>query len=207
MKTIYLHGSLKEKYGPSFKFDVPTPAMAISALCSQVKGFMDDLRGGSFILIRGDRERGMSIDETELRLKFGHTKEFHIIPTIHGGGGNRAATVKIVLGVALIGIGVGGGILAGGLGQTAISLGSLGGITYGAIAATGLALTVGGISMALTPRPTLGGYEDRGKGDRPSFLFNGPINVSQQGLAVPIVYGRMRVGSVVVSTGLRTEAI
>lgn len=36
----------------------------------------------------------------------------------------------------------------------------------------------------------------------PSFLFNGPTNSSTQGFPVPVVIGRCRVGSVVVSAGL-----
>ncbi len=42
---------------------------------------------------------------------------------------------------------------------------------------------------------------------RNSFLFNGAKNVSTQGVAVPLVYGKMRTGSVVVSAGINTEEV
>lgn len=51
-------------------------------------------------------------------------------------------------------------------------------------------------------------YADREKPEeRPSFLFDGPTNTSTQGLPVPLVYGRMRAGSMVVSSGIAAEDI
>jgi hypothetical protein len=38
--------------------------------------------------------------------------------------------------------------------------------------------------------------------ERPSFLYNGAINVIEQGYAVPIVYGTHMTGSIVVSAGV-----
>lgn len=45
--------------------------------------------------------------------------------------------------------------------------------------------------------------------DRPSFLFNGSVNVAEQGMPVAICAGRRirRAGSVVLSAGIRTEQI
>jgi predicted phage tail protein len=43
--------------------------------------------------------------------------------------------------------------------------------------------------------------------DRPSFLFNGVTNNTQQGGPVPIVMGLHLVGSVVVSASLNAEDI
>ncbi len=42
---------------------------------------------------------------------------------------------------------------------------------------------------------------------RPSFLFNGSTNTSEQGSPVPLVYGQMRTGSVLISVGVQTENI
>ncbi len=41
----------------------------------------------------------------------------------------------------------------------------------------------------------------------PEFVFNGPTNISAQGVGVPLVYGRMRVGSVLVSASIVTEIV
>ena len=43
--------------------------------------------------------------------------------------------------------------------------------------------------------------------DRPSFLFNGVTNNSQQGGPVPLVFGTHLVGSVVINAGLNAEDI
>ena len=42
---------------------------------------------------------------------------------------------------------------------------------------------------------------------RSSFIFNGAVNISSQGTPVPLVYGQMRTGSVVVSAGINTEEV
>lgn len=42
---------------------------------------------------------------------------------------------------------------------------------------------------------------------RPSFFFDGPVNTSTQGLPVPIICGRVKCGSVVVSAGMTAEQI
>jgi predicted phage tail protein len=205
MRTIYLHGHLKELFGEKFVFDVPSPTMAICALRSQLKGFAEAVREHSFHIVRGTMEDGLSLDIDEMNIKFGNTKELHIVPVISGGGGNNRAVFKIVIGVALIAVGVGFGLSAG-FGAAAFGITSH--ITYGTVAALGVAMTLTGISQMLTPRADIGAYEDQGPADeRPSFLFDTPTNQGVQGVPVPLVYGQFRVGSVVISRGLKTEKI
>lgn len=43
--------------------------------------------------------------------------------------------------------------------------------------------------------------------ERPGFQFNGPVNTAEQGQPVPIIVGRMRVGSVVISAGLAAKQL
>lgn len=65
-------------------------------------------------------------------------------------------------------------------------------------------------SSILTPRPQLNGdsYNSREQADqRTSFLFNGPTSTSQQGLPIPVVYGRILIGSQVISSGIQTEVL
>ncbi|HCW20974.1 MAG TPA: phage tail protein, partial [Achromobacter sp.] len=38
-----------------------------------------------------------------------------------------------------------------------------------------------------------------------SYNFNGPVNTSAQGIPVPVLYGRMIVGSAVISAGIYAE--
>jgi predicted phage tail protein len=46
-----------------------------------------------------------------------------------------------------------------------------------------------------------------GPENKPSFLFDGPVNTIAQGHPVPVGYGEMYVGSAVISAGIVTEEI
>lgn len=208
-RTIHLHGSLGDRFGHTFEFDIDAPWEAISALKHQLKGFANAIREGKFILIRGNADTGRSIGSDETALAFGQTKDFHIIPALEGGGGRVGAIIKVVVGVALVATGIGAAAGAATLASAAFSIGAVA-VTWGGIAATGLAITLAGISSLLTPRADMApqNYESLEPADqRASFLFTGPKNQSQQGSAVPLIYGQIRAGSVVVSTGLTTEVV
>jgi predicted phage tail protein len=191
MKTIYFHGALKQ-FGESYQMDAENPAMALRGLILQIKGLMQFIREGSFIVIRGKEETGISLDETELSLSFGREDELHLIPYIAGSGGGKGGSIaKAITGYILIAVGVALAPYTGGL--------SLG------LSCFGLQMTITGVSQLMTAKPKA--TYNRGPVDqRPSFLFNGAINSSQQGVPIPLVYGRMRVGSVVISGGVSVEA-
>jgi predicted phage tail protein len=64
----------------------------------------------------------------------------------------------------------------------------------------GGSLIVGGITSLLTTLPTQTGAA----GDTlSSFYFNGPANTQQQGLPVPVVYGRALIGSTAISASMQ----
>jgi predicted phage tail protein len=203
LKRIYLHGKLKEKFGQFFDFDIATPREALRALISQLKGFRAAMNEGHYRIVRGALEGGMDLDVDQIDLAFGRCREFHIIPVV-AGADKAGGLGKIVLGVVLVAAAV---ALSGpgGLGAAAFSIGSYA-VTYGSIAGVGVALTLAGVASLLTPTfktPDIGQTEDQ----KPSYLFNGPVNVANQGNPIPLVYGRIRCGSVVVSTGITTEII
>ncbi|NBW08341.1 MAG: tail assembly protein [Caulobacteraceae bacterium] len=212
MITVYLYGILKEKFGESFSFDVETPAMAMSGLLHQLQGFRQIISDGNWHVYRGERKPETSLDENELGLLFGSKNEMHLEPALIGRGGKGGKIAKIVIGVALVAAGIYFGGAAGtigisGLGVTAFSVGSVG-ITYGAIAAIGLATALSGVAGLLTPSLKVDSYTGRPEADqRQSFLFNGAINTNAQGGPIPLIFGRMRVGSVVASAGVAAERI
>ncbi|NRD60848.1 hypothetical protein HRD49_03720, partial [Corallococcus exiguus] len=78
---------------------------------------------------------------------------------------------------------------------------------YGAgvpLITAGISLVVGGVSQLLFAPPTATG-PDEDDANKPSYVFNGPVNTLAQGHPVPICYGEMEVGSCVVSAGIVTE--
>jgi predicted phage tail protein len=79
----------------------------------------------------------------------------------------------------------------------------IGGTAAVALGGIGASLVLGGIAQMLSPQPSISGLE-RGKeaARLESFSFSGIVNTSQQGMPVPIVYGRAFVGSAVLSSGL-----
>jgi predicted phage tail protein len=134
-----------------------------------------------------------------------------VIPVVSGAGGRGIGS--ILLGAALIGIAAasgGAGLFAGGAtGFGFTGAGGAAAATFGtklAVAAgnLGLALTLGGIAQMITPVPTQPEAPGEGQG---GFGFSGMQNTSQEGIPVPVVYGEMIVGSVVLSTRLITNKI
>ena len=215
MIKVYLHGILKEKFGESFEFDAETPAMVMSGLIRQLQGFRDVLSQGEWHVYRGERNPKTSLSQNELGLLFGKQTEMHIEPAVvgSGGDGNGGKVAKIIIGVALIAVGVAAGLGAStigisGLGVTATMGGVSLGVTYGTIAVVGAAIALSGVAALLTPTPKIDSYDGRAESDqRQSFLFNGAVNVNAQGGPIPLVFGRMRVGSVVASAGLAAERV
>jgi predicted phage tail protein len=75
-------------------------------------------------------------------------------------------------------------------------------ITAASVASFGLSMIIGGITQLLfkPPKPDLGSRAE----DSASYNFNGAVNVAQQGNIVPVGYGRLRVGSMVISANVQT---
>lgn len=114
-----------------------------------------------------------------------------VVPAIGGAG----PAVFILVGAALT---YGSATLAGLFVGTALA----GVVTSAAIAQFGIAMIIGGISQLLVkqPSPDLGSRSE----DKASYNFNGAVNVTQQGNIVPVGYGKMMVGSVVISANIQT---
>lgn len=104
-----------------------------------------------------------------------------IVPVL--AGSKRAGLLQTVIGVVLI---------------------ALSPFTNGATLAPGIALAAGGAIQMLSPQAKGLGTQDS-PNNRPSYSFNGPVNTSVQGSPVPLLYGRMIVGSSVISAGIYSE--
>ena len=138
------------------------------------------------------------IDEKEINYPIGQ-EDIHFIPVISGSGGAK----KALLGVALIGIAVatGGTSLALGFG------GFSGGLGISAMVGNiGLGLTLMGVSEMLFPLPKPQKFESE-EDPRISFNFAGTQNTSRAGTPVPIVYGEIMTGSVVISAAIDTNQV
>ena len=73
-----------------------------------------------------------------------------------------------------------------------------------AVGNIGLALALTGLSQMLTPVPPV---EEREQDPRLSFNFSGIQNTSRAGVPVPVIYGELIVGSVVISAAIENEQV
>jgi predicted phage tail protein len=225
VKKVILRGELGKKFGRVHNFDLNTPAEAIRALSANFEGFQRELceageRGIGYMVQIG-RDAMQSLEEIDNPT--GSMEAISITPVLQGAGGGGVGQIFAGIGLIAAAI-VLGPIGLGVLGATGAIAGTAGVAT--AIGYVGAALILGGTSQLLSPTisdspgtfgatsPTRARARDSFTPEnneiadnRASYIFNGAVNLTAQGNPVPILYGRMRVGSVVVSAGLSVEDI
>lgn len=204
MRRVHLYGALRKEFGKGFTLDVDSVAEAARALEANFPGrFFKALRDGAFKLVRGDRRSGLVLNEQELTFRLG-SGDLHIIPVPKGAAASQKSKggAKAVIGVAIMAVAIVASQGAAAPGLVAAN-GAL--TAYGTAAMFGLSLALSGVSMMLSPQAKMGDLES--VENRKSFLFNGPVNSIEQGGPVPLIYGRLRVGSTVVSAGMAPEQL
>lgn len=197
MTLILLSGSLAKAFGRQHfrQLETGTVVEAFSALKHTLLGFEDFIRdsarrGLRFAIFR-NRE---NVGEREFTLS--GTTEIRIVPVI--AGSKNGGLFQVVLGVVLI---VAGAIITGGTFGAGAPFGS-------AMIMMGASMVIGGVVQMLTPVPKAPSQQEQATTEnKPSYLFNGAFNSTQQGLPVPVIYGQMLVGSSVVAVGTWAEAL
>jgi len=220
MKVVKVYGALRKRLGQCrFEFDVATPAQAIKALCVNFPGLdkwlIDSEKDGIGYRVRIGKEVVKKEDMTPLVMPFSEKEVFSITPVVAGAGRGAGA---IIAGAGLIALAIitqggslaftAGGFGAVGAGGTAVSFGAAAFGTKLAIVAgnLGVALVLGGIAQSLSPQPELNSTLDESV-QLESFTFSNVVNTSRQGMACPIAYGRVFVGSAVLSSGLDVDQV
>jgi len=61
-----------------------------------------------------------------------------------------------------------------------------------------------GIQMMLAPKPKMDRPESVVNSAKQSFLFSSKANIAEQGIPVPVGYGRLRVGSAVIQSTIKS---
>lgn len=181
LREIRLYGHLGREFGRVHRLAVQNAAEAVRALCALFPRFEAAVVGHDrYHVITGDEYR----DEHDLAGPVGRSEVIKIVPAVAGAKSNFiGGLIKFVAGAVLVFAGF---------------------VTGQAwLVRIGLALALGGVAQMLTPTPKKSA--DPSKEDTQSYVFSGPANVSTQGAPIPIGYGRMIVGSVVVSAGITAE--
>jgi predicted phage tail protein len=223
MKVVKVYGALRKKLGQCrFQFDVDTPAQALKALCVNFPGLdkwlIDSEQDGVGYRVTLGKEKLNEQNAMLFVAPFSEQEVFSITPIIAGAGGNPAASIGIGVGLIFASFLLPGAGLFGAtslFGATAATAGTAGALTTLGVALSGLgaSLVLGGIAQAISPAPVMSSATnnpmERGRDAAKfeSFTFSGIVNTAKQGLPVPIAYGRLFVGSAVLSSGLDVDQI
>jgi len=198
MLTVLLYGHLGKRFGRRHRYEVRSPAEAVRALCATIPGFrvylLEHSAPGYRVLVGKDPR-----DLETLALPADDA--IKIVPVTAGAGRGLGS---IILGAALFMISGPAGWLANSLAMGT----SMGVVTAGAVGVMagqiGVGLILGGVAQMLAPQPKSRGPADRPE-NKPSYVFDGAVNTAAQGNPVPICYGRLIVGSQVISAGMVAE--
>ncbi len=200
LRKLKLYGELAQFIGhKEFEVKVNSISQAISFLICNFPKSEAYIAERSYKVLVGDYEIG----EDELAHPIGQS-DLHFVPIIAGAGGN---TGKILAGAALIGgafvLGPAGFMTAGSTGGIAVTTGTV--VAKSAVY-VGASLALSGVADLLTPVPKTPDFSSE-QDPRLSFKFSGLQNTSRAGTPVPIVYGEIFTGSVVISAGVDTEQV
>ena len=202
LRKLKLYGELAEFVGhKEFEIKVDSLAKAVSFLVNnfpEIEKYMNpkyyQVKVGNY-----------NVGEEEIHHPIGQ-EDIHFIPVISGAGRGLG---KILLGAALIG----GAFLftplsAGSFFSPIVAPGSFAAampITKAAIALGG-ALVLSGVSDMLFPLPKPKEFSSE-QDPQVSFSFSGTQNTSRAGTPVPLVYGEIVTGSVVISGSVDTQQV
>ena len=193
LRKVKLYGKLAEFVGhKEFEVKVSSVAQAVSFLIHNFPDLEEHMSPQYYQVKVGNYD----IDKDEIDYPVGR-EDIHFIPVIAGAGGAR----KLLLGAALIG----GAILTGGSSLAFTSSGFAGAgamagkFSFAALAGNiGIGLAISGVSDILFPLPKPQDFNSE-QDPQLSFSFGGVQNTSRAGTPVPIVYGEIITGSVVIS--------
>ncbi len=184
MQTVLLSGSLARLFGREHRMTTSGGFRDIIGYFRQYPGFEQHMaesssKGLRYAIFNGKE----NIGEDDLEKPTGR-EVIRIIPVISGS--KRAGLLQTIVGAVIF---VASFFIPGmqGWGQS-----------------LGASLALGGAIQMLSPQAKGLGTQDS-PNNRASYSFNGPVNTSVQGNPVPLLYGRVIVGSAVISAGIYSE--
>ena len=179
MVTVRFYGDLK-RFGTVFKLDISSVPEAIRALVTQIPGLREHIEKGSYKV----RVDGKYIGDEGVHSEVNST--LHLTPVVKGAGKN-GGLLQVVVGIVMI--------------VAAVFYPPLAPYAAAMISA-GTGLILGGVAQLLTKMPKTEGFKD--SDDLKSSSFSNLANMTAQGAPVPLIYGKMMVGSKVLSQGVRS---
>ena len=193
LRKVKLYGKLAEFVGyKEFEVEASTVGKAVSFLIHNFPELESYMSPKYYQVKVGDSD----IDKEEIHYPIGK-EDIHFVPVIQGAG---SGTGKFLLGALLVGVGfaVGGGVFGAALAK------NIGAISF--VKNVGFALALGGVSQMLSPTPEPQQFNSEAD-PQLSFSFSGVQNTSRAGTPIPIVYGEIFTGSLVISAAIDTNEV
>ena len=193
LRDVVLCGKLGKMFGKYHKLAVSSTAEAIKALSCLHKGFQRELieskdRGIAYAVFVGKN----NIVKEELKSHSNRSLPIKIVPIVSGS--KAGGVLQIVVGAALVVAGVASLVISGATFGTTAPISS-------ALIMMGASMMLGGVVQLLTKSST----GDTTADTSTNYNFSGAVNTSAQGVSVSLLYGRMTVGSTVVSAGIYSQ--
>jgi len=191
LKKIKVYGKLRQFLGKSyFMAAVKSPQQAMSFLMANFEGIQKHMNDQIYKIKMGGRVI------TEEYLTMSGQGDIQIIPVACGAG-------------PIIPFIIGGAAVAGG---AALANATFAGAAFLAttLTAIGTSMIIGGITDLLAPQnpvPDLSSVSNIDPNIRGSYSFSGIQNVSSSGVPVPILYGLVFSGSIIISSGTDSTQI
>ena len=190
LKKIKVYGKLRQFLGKSyFMAAVKSPQQAMSFLVANFEGIQKHMNDQIYKIKMGGRVI------TEEYLSMSGQGDIQIIPIATG------SIIKgIVAGIAAVaGAGAAGAAVGGLLGSALV-----GTVVTAALTSVGTSMIIGGVTDLLSPQnpvPDVSSVSDIDPSIRGSYSFSGIQNVSSSGVPIPILYGLVFSGSILISSG------
>lgn len=195
MITVKVYGSLKKIMGNTklhtfnHCHNIRQLITAIEVNYKGFKKYLADNAANPFHVILNNKT---SITKENISMQnFTDGDIIKIVPVIKGSGDDWGSVLSIVIGIVLLAYGY-------------YNPGSFQAFAYG----MGASMIMSGVSQLLFKPEVIepSSYEAEDK-NKSSYAFNGAVNLTSQGNAVPVGYGRLRVGSQVIGAGLYAQNI
>ena len=197
MVNVRFYGSLKQ-FGSEFNLDCKTPAEVVHALTSQIPKLRQFIQQGLFTVRVGREYLDNRYLEQGLNQHLKDDTTVHFTPVLKGS--KKAGLFQTIVGAVMVVVGA----------VTSWAGGS-------ALVVAGIGLMAGGAAQMLTKMPTMRGVTQTGavkpesikskqeeKEKKQSTSFSNLSNMVAQGKSMPLAYGLIRTGTLVISQGVET---
>lgn len=182
MVNVRFYGSLKQ-FGTEFRLDCKTPAEVVKALTSQIPKLRQFIQQGLFTVRVGREYLDNRYLEQGLNQHLKDDSTIHFTPVLKGS--KKAGLFQTIVGAVMV--------VVGAVFQQYYLVGA------------GIAMVAGGVAQMLTKMPPMSTGKDVER--KQSTSFSNLSNMAAQGRPMPLAYGRIRVGSLIISQGVETMDI